>query len=102
VSDCLTKFDPATAFVTGRAGGSWYGVCLISLVGLRLSVRRVVLRCGVRMHESEDIHDDIIGWPERAAAQLWLDDIRKCVGASRRRVSLLMLATKVQVTDANG
>jgi hypothetical protein len=27
-----------------------------------------VLRCGVRLHELEDMHDVIIVWPDRAAA----------------------------------
>jgi hypothetical protein len=58
---------PATAFVAGRAGGSWIVACLILLDGLRLSVRRGVLRCSVRVHELKDMHDDIIVWPDRAA-----------------------------------
>jgi hypothetical protein len=60
---------------------------------------RALLRCGVRVHELEDIHDVIIVWPDRAAAfgyrLLWLAGIREHIGASRRWVSLLMLATKV-------
>jgi hypothetical protein len=62
VSDCLTK-----AFVAGRAGGSWYAACLILLVGPWLSVRRGVLRCGVRVHELKDMHEDINLWPGKAA-----------------------------------
>jgi hypothetical protein len=29
---------------------------------------RALLRCGVRVHELEDMHDVIIAWPDRAAA----------------------------------
>jgi hypothetical protein len=31
-------------------------------------VARAASTCGVRMQELEDMHDDIIGWPDRAAA----------------------------------
>jgi hypothetical protein len=58
-------------------------------------VRRGVLRCGVRVHGLEDMHDVIIVWLDRAAPQLWLAGIRRHIGASHCCVSLLMLATKV-------
>jgi hypothetical protein len=54
-----------------------------------------LLRCGACMHELEDMFADIIVWPDGAAAELRLASIRKHTGASRRCVSLLMLATKV-------
>jgi hypothetical protein len=41
-----------------------------------------LLRCGVRVHESEEMHDDIIVWPDRAAAWPWLPGIRKHTQAS--------------------
>jgi hypothetical protein len=31
---------------------------------------RFLLRCGVRVHELEDMHDDISVWLDRAAAKL--------------------------------
>jgi hypothetical protein len=41
---------------------------MILLDGPRLSVRRGVLRCCVCVHELEDMHNNIIVWPDRAAA----------------------------------
>jgi hypothetical protein len=91
VSDCLTKALPRPLLQVGQVG---LGMLRVRF-GLRLSVRRGVLRCGVRVHEWEGMHDVIIVWPDRAAAWLWLTGIRRHIGASHRCVSLLMLATKV-------
>jgi hypothetical protein len=58
----LSDQGPATAFVAGWAGGSWYVACLIWSHAVRpqgsVEMRRAL----------ENMHDVIIVWPDRAAA----------------------------------